>query len=152
MQTAFQHLIIFKEGRLTVSFTHLPPLTGNNKVNQWVFSLTFCHLDAHHLNNIYLKDSLWERKQMSMVGHVTSSEVCVYRTSNVWLMLSSGLVFHNLLPPLALLLKGLKAEKISSAFPVRLLLSAPLYFSIIIIYLFILQLIPFPTTRDFCAC
>lgn len=89
---------------------------------------------------------------MSMVGHMTSSEVCVYRTSNVWLMLSSGLVFHNLLPPLALLLKGLKAEKISSAFPVRLLLSAPLYFSIIIIYLFILQLLPFPTTHDFCAC
>jgi len=76
---------------------------------------------------------------MSMVGHMTSSEVCVYRTSSVWLMLSSGLVFHNLLPPLALLLKGLKAEKISSAYPVRLLLSnLPFFFPIIIIYLFIL--------------
>lgn len=53
-------------------------------------------------------------------------------------MLSSGLVFHNLLPPSAVILKGLKAEKFSSAFPVRLLLSALLYFSIIIFYLLIL--------------
>lgn len=42
-------------------------------------------------------------------------------------MLSSGLVFHNLLPPLALLLKALKAEKFSSAFPVSLLLSGLLF-------------------------
>ena len=88
---------------------------------------------------------------MSMVGHMTSSEACVYRTSSVWL--SSGLVFHSLLPPLALLLKGLKAENFSSAFPVRLLLSALLYFSIYYyLLIYFTESLPCPTTHDFCAC
>lgn len=49
-------------------------------------------------------------------------------------MLRLGLVCHNLVPPLALLLKGLKAEKCSSTFPVRLCPSASLYFSFIVSY------------------
>lgn len=143
MQTVFQHLIIFKEGWLTVLFAHLPPLAGNNKVNQWVFSLTFSRLDACHLNNIYLKDSLWERKQMSKVGYMTSSEVCAYRTSSIWLMLSSGLVFRNLRPPLVLLLKGLKAEKFCSAVAMRLLLSCYYAFLLLFTYFFYKMTCPF---------
>lgn len=70
---------------------------------------------------------------MSVVEHMTSSEVCMYRTSSVWLILGSGLVFHRFLPHLVLLLSSLKAERFSSAFPLGLLLSALFYFSIIII-------------------
>lgn len=130
------------------SFTHLPPLAGNNKVNQWVFSLTCCHLDVCHLNNIYLKDSLWERKQMSMIGHMTSSEVYLYRTSCVWLTLNSGFVFHSLLPSLSLLLRDFKVDKFSIAFPVRLLLSPLCYFSIIIINLFNLNHFPMTSVHN----
>lgn len=151
MHTAFQRLISFKQGRLTASFTDLPPLAGNNKVNQWVFSLTFCHLDACHLNNIYLEDSLWERKHISTVGHMTSFEIYVYWTSSVWLMLSSGLVFHNHLPPLTFLLKALKAEIFSRAFPVRLLLSGLPFFFPHYCYLFPYFAKPLPTTWDFSA-